>query len=376
MECSDCVTAYIPTCRDALQNFENKVMNGLSEKISHISDELENWWNYGDQKNPCIIASVLKENHDSIPDTDDLEKFWTDTNFVINRTLKIIENTNYYGQAIPFHYVDFGASAMPCALGAKPEFVDKETIWAHPNRNSIDELMDIALDENNFCYRTILEVTEKSAQLSRDHHFVAPFALGGIGDNLAGLYGTENMLMDMKLQPAKMKHVMERLKNIWIEALKCVQHIIQKGNNRGGIGWAGIWAPGTTFPIQEDCSYMISSDTFNEFCLPHLLDMIDILDFPFYHLDGMGAISHLDELLKINKLKVIQWQPGAGKERLSQWYELIKYILSKRKSAQVYARVDEVDDLVKNVGARGLLIVCPNISIQEAEWLMNRYGAI
>ena len=370
MECSDCVTACIVT-DDALQNNEKIGMSGLSERLSHISDKLENWWNHGDQKNPCIIASVLKENHEPIPDTDDLEKFWTDVDFVINRTIKTIENTNYYGQAIPFHYVDFGASAMPCALGAKPEFVDKETVWAHPNRNSIEEITDIALDEANFCYQTIIEITKKSAQLSTDHHFVAPFALGGIGDNLAGLYGTENMLMDMKLQPTKVKQVMERFKNIWIEAFAKIQNIIQNGKNRGGIGWAGIWAPGTTFPIQEDFSYMISPAMFKEFCLPHILDMIDILDYPFYHLDGVGAIPHLYELLKIEKLKVIQWQPGSGKERLSPWYELIRHIFSKGKSVQVYAQADEVDDLVGNVGARGLLIVCPKISNQEAEWLMK-----
>ena len=343
----------------------------LTKRISEISAQLENWWNHDDQKNPCIIASILKQNHEPIPDTDDLNKFWTDADFVIERTIKTIENTNYYGQAIPFHYVDFGASAMPCALGAEPEFVNKETVWAHPNRDSIDDLMDIALDENNFCYRTIVEITKKSVQLSTDHHFVAPFALGGIGDNLAGLYGTENMLMDMKLRPAKVKQVMERLKNIWIETFDQIQKIIQTGKNRGGIGWAGIWAPGTTFPIQEDFSYMISPAMFKEFCLPHILDIIDMLEYPFYHLDGDGAIVHLDELLKIEKLKVIQWQPGAGKERLSQWYDLIKYIFSKKKSVQVYAQWNEVHDLVSQVGARGLLIVCPNMSNQEADWLMN-----
>lgn len=346
----------------------------LNQKLSEIADKLENWWNYGDQKNPCILASVLKANHEPIPDTDNLEKFWTDVDFVMNRTLKTIDNTNYYGQAIPYHYIDFGASAMPCALGAIPEFVNKETIWAHPNRASIEELLDIALDDNNSCYRTILEITQKSAKRTSDHHFVAHFALGGIGDNLAGLYGTQNMLIDMKFKSAKVRQVMEKLQNIWIAAFNQIQCLVETRRNRGGIGWAGIWAPGTTFPIQEDFSYMISPDMFKEFCLPHILNLIDFLDYPFYHLDGEGAIPHLDELLKIEKLKVIQWQPGAGKERLAQWYDLIKHILSKKKSIQVYAQADEVDDLVRNVGARGLLIVCPTISNQDAELLLNRYG--
>ena len=98
------------------------------------------------------------------------------------------------------------------------------------------------------------------------------------------------------------------------------------------------------------------------------------MDYPFYHLDGVGANKHLDSLLEITELKAIQWVPGAGKERLDQWYELISYILSHQKSVQVYAEVDEVDDLVKAVGAKGLLIICESANNEESQRLMEKYG--
>ena len=118
---------------------------------------------------------------------------------------------------------------------------------------------------------------------------------------------------------------------------------------------------------------MISNEMFRAFCLPHLLDQMEAMDCPFYHLDGVGALNHLDTLLEIDTLQVIQWVPGAGKERLDQWYEVIRRILAASKSVQVYGEADEVDGLVAKVGARGLLITV-SASREEAEGLMERYG--
>lgn len=126
------------------------------------------------------------------------------------------------------------------------------------------------------------------------------------------------------------------MKRIWIELFDEIQAFIAQCGNEGGIGWAGIWALGTTFPLQEDSSYMVSNEMYRAFCVPHLLDQMDAMDCPFYHLDGAGALNHLDTLLEIPQLKVIQWVPGAGKERLDQWYDVIRRILAAKKSVQVY----------------------------------------
>ena len=166
---------------------------------------------------------------------------------------------------------------------------------------------------------------------------------------------------------------MERVKRIWIELFDEIQAFIAQCGNEGGIGWAGIWALGTTFPLQEDSSYMVSNEMYRAFCVPHLLDQMDAMDCPFYHLDGAGALNHLDTLLEIPQLKVIQWVPGAGKERLDQWYDVIRRILAAKKSVQLYGTADEVDNLVENVGSRGVLVTV-TASRSEAERLIEQYG--
>jgi hypothetical protein len=166
---------------------------------------------------------------------------------------------------------------------------------------------------------------------------------------------------------------MSHLCDLWLEAFVEIEELISASGNPGGVGWVGIWAPGSTFPLQEDVAYNMSPEMFGEFCVPLLHRQIAAMDYPFFHLDGVGMIPHLDHLLEIPAIKAIQWQPGAGKERLAQWHELIGRILASGKSAQVYAACDEVKPLVDAVGARGLMVILTDGDRDGALRLLDRY---
>jgi hypothetical protein len=101
---------------------------------------------------------------------------------------------------------------------------------------------------------------------------------------------------------------------------------------------------------------MMSGEMFDEFCLPGIDALTQVLEYPYYHLDGPKAIRFADSLASLPRLKVIQWVPGAGHERLDQWHDLIRHILGKRKSVHVYAYEEEIEPLIRAVGSRGLLI--------------------
>ncbi len=345
----------------------------LTGYVSKVEKKLTNWWEHGDQKHPLIITSCLKKKHEPIPDTDNLEKFWLDIDFIMKRQMTIIDNTNYYGMAVPFQLIDFASSAMACALGGKPELLNKETIWCYPNFDTLEKVAEVCLSKENEIYHHILELCRRSAQKATNHHFIAHFPLEGPLDIIGDLYGSEKLLVDLLMNPDAVKKAAKRATRMWMQGFNDINRIVKKTGNKGGIGWAGIWAPGTTFPIQEDFSYMISKEMFDEFSLPHIIEMVEAMDYGFYHLDGKSAIQHLDSLLQIEKLKAIQWQPGAGNESLSQWYELIKKILDAGKSVQLYCKSDEIDDLVKNVGTKGLLLICNGLSNPDAQKLEEKY---
>ncbi len=344
----------------------------FTTRLPGIQAQLENWWDHGEQEYPLLLIALPPPESAGIPDTDDLDRWWMDVDFIIDRQMKSIDHQRYYGVAVPFHYVDRSASAMSGILGARMKFVDKETMWAYPCFDSVEQVAELVVDRTSVWFQTACEITRRSVALSPGHHFVSHWALEGVTDILPGLYGTENFLVDLVNRPQEVARAMERVKRIWIELFHEFSEIHAQGGNRGGIGWAGIWAPGTTFPLQEDVSYMISNRMYRRLVLPHLLDQIDAMQYALYHLDGIGAIQHLDTLLAIEKLRAIQWVPGAGKERVRDWYALIRRILEAGKSVEVFAEAGEVDDLVRNVGARGLLI---NVTATEEEALrlLERY---
>lgn len=82
---------------------------------------------------------------------------------------------------------------------------------------------------------------------------------------------------------------------------------------------------------QCDFSCMINPEMFREFAVPYLREEMRRLDAADYHLDGPGAIGHLEALCEIDELDVIQWQPGAGNAENQDWSWLYRRIDSLGK---------------------------------------------
>ncbi len=333
---------------------------------------LRNWWAGGKQSSPCIAASVLSDD-DILPQAATLDQFWTDVDFIIDRKMAEIEQTEYCGCAVPVHYVDQGSSAMAGVLGCPLEYIDMDTVWAHPRGKSLDVAFETRLDKKHPVYARIREITGRSAALAKDHHFVAAFALEGMSDLLAALYPLETFLMDTLDRPDDIRRAVEHLNKLWLEAWADIKEVIAASGNPGGIGWAGVWAPGTTFPLQEDVAYNLSPYQFRELCLPALRERIAAMDCPFFHLDGIGMLPHLPALLEVDELPVIQWVPGAGKWQVDQWYDVIRQITGAGKSIQLFVNADEVVPLVDEVGADRLYLIIQDATHEKMRKLLNQF---
>ncbi len=333
---------------------------------------LRNWWKGGDQSTPCIAASVLKPDAE-LPQTESLETFWTDVDFIMDRKMAEIDQTIHYGCAVPHHYIDQGSSAMAGVLGCPLKFVDMETVWAHPRGKTLQVAFATTLHSETPVYARIRELTRRSAALAKGHHFVAHFALEGMSDLLAALYPIEEFLMDTLDEPEEMLRAVEHLSGLWLEAFRENQQLIDSSGNLGGIGWPGIWAPGSTFPLQEDVAYNLSPDQFRQFLIPALRKHMAAMECPFFHLDGIGMLPHLPALLELDELPVIQWVPGAGKWEVTQWFDVIRRITGAGKGIQLYVAADEVAPLVEAVGSNRLFLIIRDANHENMPGLLEQF---
>lgn len=312
-------------------------------------NRLLSWWNYEPMDRPCILA-YTDDAHVMIPDSDD---YWQNPLLLVDYVYRKQKQMCFWGEAVPYLYIDYGASALALQLGAKGSWADNNTIWADPFLDSTNEVVALTLGGK---WKTIQDTAiAEGIKKCAGQAMLSSYCLGASADTTAALIGTETLLFELIENPAGVKLAFDKIKCLIIE--KFLE--LSRQCNIGGTilnGWHGIWAPEASTPIQEDFSYMISTDMFREFCYPHICDLVDAVPYSFYHLDGISALRHLSLLCTIPNLRVIQWQPGDGHSAIMQWTSVIKTILDSGKSCHVYVQAKEVFPLIKEVGSRGMLL--------------------
>lgn len=288
--------------------------------------------------------------------------------------MALIDNSSWLGDAVPYHDIRYIPVPLAACLGGDMKLVDKETTWNDPFVKNIDEISELSIKEDNTWWKLVRNVVSESAKRAYDHHYLAPVYLSGVADIISMAYGMEPLLVDMIENTAGVKKAVENITDVWLKAYRDLADIIKTSGNEGRVNNPGIWAPGSTYGVQEDMSYMLSSKMYNEICFPAVETIVNSLEYPFYHLDGKGAMKHIDSLVSLKNLKAIQWIPGAGNDEMYKWYEFIRYIISKEKSVHLYVNDFEVEPLIANVGTKGILLCVYCRSKESAQVLLNKYG--
>ena len=139
---------------------------------------------------------------------------------------------------------------------------------------------------------------------------------------------------------------------------------VYEAGNMGGENGCGqaIWGAGKCATIQCDCILMLGPDHFRRFILPAIEEEVAFLAHTIFHLDGVGAFRHLDDLLAVGGLDVIQLVPGAGQKPAHEWVDLLKRCLAAGKGVQVYGsglNFERIRFLHRELGPRRVMY-CPS----------------
>lgn len=287
---------------------------------------------------------------------EDLVRFYTDPEWILKRSVSKFQNTYYGGEALPSIFPNFGTGGHAAYFDCKYEFAS-DTIWFFPVIN------DWQRDKLKFNPGNELLVTEKSvlsflAEEGRGKFFVAMPDNCGSFDALAHLRGGDRLLLDMLEEPDIVKGAVKTLVSALISTGNELFEIIRENNDNGSChGWMQTWSPGRHMQLQCDLSVMISPQMYEEFVLPELEETAGWLDNAIYHLDGREQLRHLDMILSVNKINMIQWTPVAGQPPTSDYIPILKRIQKAGKGLVLLPEVWEVEKLLSELSPRGLHLV-------------------
>ena len=328
--------------------------------LDQILNRFEAFWKCEIIDRPMYSIVIPKEQENQVkiewPDYQgNWEKRWLDIDFRVQEDEVRIQNHYYFGDAIPFVCPGMGTDILAASNNCSYRF-DGITGW------SLHDLSDWSLeskfhfDKSNKYYKAQMEYVRKSIDNGKGKYVIGHPDYHPTGDQLASMRGTENALMDLILYPDNVKTFLKRTQQDFYNIYDEVENLLKEAG-MPSMSWTNIAAKRRHWMICNDFSIMISPDMFDEFFIPYIEEESTKFENSMYHLDGAGAVHHLDSLLKIPTLKGIQFLPGAGAGKITDYIVVFKKIQDSGKCLEILQpHVNELSIIFKNLRPEGVIL--------------------
>ena len=349
------------------------MMKTWKPNLEETKKRYVDWWNH-----KGIILNMWEHFQEGvIPHADvpapqpyrDLNQRWFDPEWRAEYLDWYVAHSSLMADMLPVANTQLGPGSLAAILGGVFEG-GEDTIWIHPNPNYTD---DITFDPNHPNYLLHKNLLKACKQKAQGHYYVGmPDLMEGL-DVLAAIKGTDKVLLDTVMQPEVLEHQMQQINDIYFQVFDELYDIIREGDEMA-FCYFSSWAPGKMSKLQSDISTMISVDDYRRFVQPFIREQCQKIDYTLYHLDGVGAMHHLDALLEIDELNAIQWTPGVGEPQggSPKWYDLYRKILAGGKSVMAcWVTLDELKPLLDHIGGEGVHIEMDFHNEREVEQAMR-----
>jgi hypothetical protein len=330
---------------------------GYHDDWERARRHLEAWW-ANDALDRAALQVAAPRQHplqgpDAPPAPEDLTQRWLDADYRVAAADYAMRQTFFGGEALPKFWPNLGPGVAAAYLGVEPVFAE-DTVWFDQDPRGWNEIAP-AFDPENRWWRATLDLVRAGVQASDGNFFVGVTDIGGVVDIEASLRGAMALLTDLVDAPHEVKRVRDQIVPLWCRWYEEQERVIRQ-RLEGSSCWLGVWSPERTYNIQCDFCCMISPAHFEEFVAPELEALCSWLDHVTFHLDGPGALRHLDRLLAIPGLRGIQWTPGNGAPSAVAWLPMLKKVQAAGKILHLHDDIANAEAILRELSPAGLML--------------------
>ncbi|MCJ7737298.1 MAG: hypothetical protein MUQ10_08305 [Anaerolineae bacterium] len=291
----------------------------------------------------------------------------TDVEYVLWQAEQSYLSHHYLAEAVPTYIPGLVCSDTAAYLSNEIT-INEDTVW-FPRTIDDWSAFEPTFDHNNRWWQLTLRMAEAASERAAGRYLVGiPDFQAGI-DIVSLLRGPERLCIDLFDNPEAVRAATRFVfDDVYKYCHAEVQSIIRKHSIWTG-DWMGLFSSGTHDVVQCDFIALVSSRHFEEFCLPDIAWQCGWLDTAVFHLDGPGAVRHVDALLEIEGLDAIQWVPGAGSPKAVDWLPMLRKIQDGGKSLFVSAPSTDVETILEGLSPAGLIISVEGVfeSLEEGQ---------
>ena len=344
------------------------------ENWDKVQKKYLEFWARENHDRPLMKLQIIKDSQEKEPVSTHgtLRERWMDTEYILKRANWSMQNTRYFAEAFPNLSPNLGPDWFATGYGAQLEY-GETTSWSGHflTDQDVENYKGFVLNTQNVYYQKMDEILKAAVEDGKDKYMVGVTDIHPGADCLVSLRGPQNLCTDIydypEFIPKGTMDIFSDFKEIYNH-----QYEIVTKYQKGCTCWMGLWHPGKWYVPSCDFSCMVSEAQYNELIVGEIEKEVEFLDASIYHLDGPGALRHLDRILEIPGLNGVQWRYGAGQPSASHWIPVVKKIQAAGKCVEIEVQADELEVMLEEVDPEGVCFWITGVKDEaHAEFLMK-----
>jgi hypothetical protein len=290
---------------------------------------------------------------------------WLDSEYQGELKLAQLSNQEFLGDAMPVAWPNLGPEVFASFYGCPIHFGDYGTSWTDPILDSWEQADGLQLDWESPYLHKLHEMTDILLELGKGRFITGMTDWHPGGDAVAALRDPQELAVDLLTHLDEVQALLQRLEQDYFRVYGVFyEKLIGAGQPIST--WTALVCERKYYVPSNDFSIMISPAMFEDVFLPGIRRECQFLDRSIYHLDGPGALRHLDAILSIPELDALQFVPGAGNEGFARWIPVYQRAQAAGKAIQVLCRLEELDLIVDTLDPHGVFLSVSGVPSREA----------
>lgn len=257
----------------------------------------------------------------------------------------------------PRFFPNLGPEVVSTLFGCELDF-GEHTSWSKPICKSVRDVLKLKPNFETPYWQAYRKAIDLSLEMGKNRWITALPDLHTNADLVASFRDPQNFAFDMMDDPEGVKLACDHVTNFFQEIYDDLYKRIEAAG-QPATTWINCLHQGRYYVSSCDFIIMISPAQFQELVLPFIARENTILERNIFHLDGPGALRHLDALMESGKVDGIQWVYGAGQGTANDWPQVYKRIQAGGKCMQVLASsLAECVEMTKYLRPEGVWF-CP-----------------
>ncbi len=336
--------------------------------LEKTMQRMDAFWEHSVLERPVIQFTLEKTAREQLPLPESHHvtpaERWLDVEYQTELTHAQLFNRIFMGNSLPVAFPNLGPEILAAFYGAPLHFGDYGTSWSEPILSDWAAARQLSLNWVHPYFAKLVELTDAMLARGQNKFIVGLPDFHPGGDLVAALRNPQDFAVDLIESPEQVKTLLKQLQPDYFQIYN---FRYQKYHAVGQpiTSWLELASYSKYYIPSNDFSAMVSPKMYRQFFLPGIIEECRFLERSIYHLDGPGALRHLDTILAIPELDAVQWVPGAGREGYSKWVDVYQKIQAAGKSLIVYCEISDLELVMQTLQPRGLALAINGVSDLE-----------